>query len=232
MGIELMKIVVHRHGRLPGNAYKVLMAMAQTALDRPVDGKPARLYFGGWEPLARALGHEVPLEDKSDPGVTARRDQLQEYVRRAVSQLAREGVFERLVEHPRHGDRQVYKLTVSALGSAPLEQGGSSPTEVVGLSPTETGVQQPPTNRGSSPPETGGPRKDLGATEDLLPEHTTPPPLVPLGVAPDPEPTEQIDPYIHSFESGIGAQRCDLCGKPTGHAWHLAAAGISERAAS
>jgi len=182
MGIELVKAVSALGAHLPARPFKVLLRMALVALDRPSDGRPARLYFGGWEVLAFAMGYDVPAENKADAAVTARRAKLQEYVRLAVQQIDKAGLIDRLVEHPRDGDRQVYRLCLDP-ASAPSIQGGSSPLERGGLSPLRKGVLQPPQIEGLSPLEKGGPRKDIGGTEDLPQDSTTHSSLSPEGGA-------------------------------------------------
>lgn len=205
MGIELVKLASHHHRRLSGNAFKVLTAMCLAALDRPTEaGRPARLYFGGWEPLAFALGHDVPADDGT-AAVRAARARSQEYVRRAVADLARGGAVERMTT-ARQGERQVYRLTFPA----PLNEGGSSPTETVPLSPTEKVPQEPHRNSGPSPAEKVPPRKDLGGTQDLRQDDT------PIGGLSSHRLREPVAP--HAFP--LGEQSCDRCPLPAGNVIH------------
>ena len=67
MGIEIVKAAVASGRGLSGNAYKVLVTMALHALDKPKDGRPASLYWGGWDTLAVALGY-----DNADRGSAGR----------------------------------------------------------------------------------------------------------------------------------------------------------------
>jgi hypothetical protein len=57
MGIEILKSSIVHGKTLSGNAYKVLVVMSLSALDKPSNGRPASLYWGGWDALAVALGH-------------------------------------------------------------------------------------------------------------------------------------------------------------------------------
>jgi hypothetical protein len=79
MGVEIVKAAIGHPGtsRLSGNAFKVLMSMAMQALDKPKDGRPAGLYFGGWGALQVALGYDEGGPES--PGHTA--------VKRAVREL-------------------------------------------------------------------------------------------------------------------------------------------------
>jgi hypothetical protein len=126
VGIDLAKQVAARHGHLSGNAYKVPMYMALVALDKPnTNGQAPGLYFAGWEPLALALGFELPTN-----GDDERRRDLYEVVARAVRTLKREGLIKPLVDHPRTRHRQCFELNLS-------------PAETTTLSPDETAGHQP-----------------------------------------------------------------------------------------
>ncbi len=177
MGAELARLVTVSYRGLNGRAFKMLNAMAWTALDRPnAEGMPARLYFAGWEPLAVAIGLEVT-------GLDARgRSRVYESVRRTLSELEKVDAVQRLIDHPRTGTRQTFRLTLSAAG-APAKGRGTSPSETQGLCPSETQGLQPLRKAGVSPCETQGPRKELGGTEDLLQDSTTSSPLSPHGDA-------------------------------------------------
>lgn len=83
--------------RLSGNAYKVLVAMSLSCLDKPSNGRPASLYWGGWDALAIALGH--PNADRNSAGHNA--------VARAVRELKTAKHITPMVEAGR-GTRQSY----------------------------------------------------------------------------------------------------------------------------
>src|SRR3954447_8522230 len=98
MGIELVKAVATRCGSLRGTEYKVLVLMASVALDRPNGkGQPPRLYFAGWEPLALALGQDVP-PDLAEHQI--RRKHQYELVRRALRGLETAGLIRRQRANP------------------------------------------------------------------------------------------------------------------------------------
>lgn len=183
MGVELVKVVSARHGNLPGNAYKVLVRMALMALDRPsAEGRPAALYFGGWEPLALAMGWNVP-ERSDDPATVRRRRKLKNYVTAALEVLAEEHrLIEKLEKKARMGTRQVYRLTL-APAAGTQKVGPTWDPESGSQWTPESGSQVGPKNWDGWDPESGAPRKDQGGTEDLLQDSTTSSPLSPHGDA-------------------------------------------------
>src|SRR5690349_24921652 len=80
MGVEIVKAAMVHGRRLSGNGYKVLIAMSMQALDRPKEGKPASLYFGGWGTLAESMGYpESSASDRNTAGHKA--------VKRAIREL-------------------------------------------------------------------------------------------------------------------------------------------------
>lgn len=99
MGFQLTQYVMQRCGGLSGNAYKVLMTMAHTALDD--DARP--MYYGGWEACARALGYTA--EEVADgSGKRA--------VMAAFKELDDALLIRRLVDKAHAGTRQFYELTL------------------------------------------------------------------------------------------------------------------------
>lgn len=163
MGIELVKSVIALHGGLNGNQYKVLIAMAWQALDKPKDGRPAALYWGGWEPLGAALGYGIG--DKLDAGSRV----AQERVRQAMKGLAKAGLIEPL-NVARRGTRQSYRLWITPFPT--VIDGGSkaegSPSESEGGSPSESEGSKPLGNRGISPSKSEGPRTQKDIRGDLM----------------------------------------------------------------
>jgi hypothetical protein len=161
VGIELVRLALMYHAAsISGRAFKVLAYMASTALDRPNDkGQPVRLYFAGWEPLARVIGQ--------DPDGNPRA--AYEQVRRTLRELERAGVIERLVSHPHTGRAQTFRLHVGpSFGVAAA---------------TKTEGQSPPEQRGShhrdggaDATETEGPRTHTGTSKDLSEDSTPSPP--------------------------------------------------------
>lgn len=165
MGLDLMSFALVKYAHLPARPYKALMIMCRTALD-PGKGKgrPERLYWAGWEPLAVAMGFEVPSAD--DPRAASRRRKLSDYATEALKQLEKEGAIRRLVDHPGTGRRQSVHLLLGDPISPP-ETGGQQPPGIEGADTPESGGQQPPGKRGIRPPELGGPRTDRGLTAGL-----------------------------------------------------------------
>lgn len=94
-----MKAAVVYGSRLSGNAYKVLVAMSLSALDKPKEGRPASLYWGGWDALAITLGYDNA--DRGSAGHNA--------VARAVREL-RKGRHVTPMNDARTGVRQSYMV--------------------------------------------------------------------------------------------------------------------------
>jgi hypothetical protein len=205
MGAELAKLAALVHRDLDGNAFKVLNRMAWTALDKPKDGRPPRLYFGGWEPLAHAMGHDVPPDDRA-PDSRRVRKKLASYVATAMSKLVRAGAVEPIGGKARAGHRQTYRLTFDLV---PHSMGYSSTPLDGSLSTPLDGVQQHPTEWDQSTPLDGVPRKEEDPREDL-PEDTTPP-----GRQSSHRRTELV---AHEFPAD--RDECDLCPLPASNAIH------------
>lgn len=144
MGIELVKLVSLHGASLSGNAFKVLNRMAMTALDSPKDGRPDRLYFNGWEPLAMALGYADGDVSHGSPGFQS--------VKRALATLRKEGFVEPLGE-ARTGTRQTYRVCVG------LVSGGQKVTPC-------GGQKVIPTWGSESDPSGGRKVTPLGHTKD------------------------------------------------------------------
>lgn len=99
MGVEIVKAAMVYGKSLSGNGYKVLVAMSMSALDKPINGRPASLYWGGWDALAVALGHENA--DRNSAGHNA--------VARAVRELRNGQHITPMVDAGR-GTRQSYMV--------------------------------------------------------------------------------------------------------------------------
>lgn len=99
MGVEIVKAATVYGKRLSGNAYKALIAMSLSALDKPHNGRPSSLYWGGWDALALALGHENA--DRNSAGHNA--------VARAVRELRQADHITPMVDAGR-GTRQSYMV--------------------------------------------------------------------------------------------------------------------------
>lgn len=204
MGAQLVGLVLANHAGLNHRAFRLLVRMAHTALDNQnASGRPADLYFGGWELLASTLGLEVPRpcgstgcrcircsaggrcdRKRCKCAACQRRDDSQELVRRGVQQLVAAGLVERL-EDAHRGQRQVFQLhLISPHVPVPLSP-TESPDVTVPLDPDVTwglSATKPPRSGGESPDATGGPRNTEEPGTSELPQDTHPP-LVPNHLA-------------------------------------------------
>jgi hypothetical protein len=190
VGIDLVKYVVARCGRLKlsGNAYKVLVAMAATALDQPNSkGQPARLYYAGWEPLALALGF--------DPQENPRK--AKEAVRRAIKELREAGLVCVVGGHARTGNRQSYRLDLDAVAAV-------SWAPDLDLRTPDLGDQEGPQVGGNRAPNLGAPRTHIGPSEDL-PQDSLPP------VAASATGHARAEVEQHAFVGNPGDD-CESCG--------------------
>lgn len=126
MGAEVAKAAVVYARHLSGAPFRVLVAMALSTLDKPKDGKPASLYFAGWEPLALVLGYDDC--DRHSPGEQA--------VKRAISTLRKEGHITPLGT-ARIGTRQTYLIHPGGLRAGQKVTGGAG-QKVTGKSRSES----------------------------------------------------------------------------------------------
>jgi len=161
MGIEIVKAAAVYGRRLSGNAYKVLIAMSLQSLDRPKDGRPASLYFGGWGALQAALGY-----DEGGPksaGHTA--------VKRAVREL-RDGKHITPMVTAARGNRQSYLVHPGGIGKGvtsdpqSTEERGSLSDPKRGSDQTLKGGQIP-TERGSLSDPPRKEQEGQGLTQDI-----------------------------------------------------------------
>lgn len=103
MGIQLVKAMIATQSDLPGQHYKVLLRMCVSARDKPLDdNRPDRIYTGGWEPLALAIGYD-PTDKAKVPWVKVE-------IARICRALSDRGLVKPLVDKPRNGTRQVWKI--------------------------------------------------------------------------------------------------------------------------
>lgn len=139
-------------GHLPHPAFRLLVGMALTALDREsAAGRPPRLYFGGEDAMCELIGGSSSA------------------LYRALATLRKEGAIE-VADAGRSGHRAVYKLHLDAFESASSlpEVGGESVPEVGGTASRK---------RKAQPPASGTPRTYLGEHHEA-PEGPTPSPEV------------------------------------------------------
>ena len=155
MGVEIVKASTVYGRRLSGNAYKALVAMSLSALDRPSNGRPASLYWGGWDALALALGYENA--DRNSAGHNA--------VARAVRELKKAKHITPMVDAGR-GTRQSYLVHPGGIKQdMPGEQNAHAGGEQSAHAKGEQNAHQ----RVS---KTLPPRKELGSsglTHDITP---------------------------------------------------------------
>jgi hypothetical protein len=97
MGAALARAAVRIEGLRP-RAHTALIAMALLALDKPRNGRPARVYFAGHQRLIRELGKY--------PSPTNMR-----HLRRDVSDLVQAGIVKRLGD-PEPGRTVAYELLI------------------------------------------------------------------------------------------------------------------------
>lgn len=212
MGVEIVKAVAGHPAtsKLSGNAFKVLVAMALQALDKPKDGRPAGLYFGGWGALQTALGYD---EDDQEAGHTA--------VKRAVRELKDGRHITPMVTAVR-GTRQSYLVHPGGLEQGvktdpqtPGERGSSSDPKRGSLSDPKRGSESDP-NGGHSATLLGHIEEGRGLTKDEQLTSETQPQTVPSNRRPD--------IAAHKFQGRPG-EDCDECGCAYGnrraHPLHL-----------
>jgi hypothetical protein len=139
MGAHLANKVLAHWTHVSDRAFRVLIRMALTALDKPKDDKPASIYFGGRELLAMTL--------RTDKGSDRSRYRV---VARVLAELVEAGAVER-ADSGRQGHNAVYRLTLSrgrAARKRPAEgtpQGGQSDHPQDGqFSHLEGGQSDPP----------------------------------------------------------------------------------------
>jgi hypothetical protein len=101
VGARLVSQVLARWTHVSDRAFRILVRMALSALDEPQEGKPARVYFAGRDPLADVLRNE-----RGGDRQTAYRT-----VKRAIAELIAEKAIER-TDAGRSGHNAVYKLTL------------------------------------------------------------------------------------------------------------------------
>lgn len=173
--------------RLSGNAYKVLVAMSLSALDKPSNGRPASLYWGGWDALAIALGHED----------AQRNGQGHKAVKRAMRELRDAGHISPMLTAAR-GTRQSYFVHPGGLNKGaqdgPVKGAQSDPVK---------GAQNYP----QSGPEMGPPRKEQGST-GLNQDSITHPTTSTTDRAHDAD--EKTSPHKFQGKSGDDCAACGL----------------------
>lgn len=182
MGAELVSLALAHWTHVSDRAFRVLMRMSLTALDRPNSGRPAAVYHGGRELLAMSL--------RSEKGTMETRYRA---VKRALAELADEGAIEHL-KMGWSGQNSVYRLSLErrAMGgpTSPPLGGPTSPPKGGSLGAEKGGPTSPPKEpRGTS---------SSGASEEEVvdPRTTAHPPHAtesePRNVIPFPERNRRI----------------------------------------
>ena len=193
MGVEIVKAATHYGRRLSGNAYKVLVAMSLSALDKPTNGRPASLYWGGWDALAIALGYDNA--DRGSAGHNA--------VARAIREL-KNGRHVTPMNDARTGIRQSYMVHP---GGLPGGNQGEQNAHAEGEQNAHTVREQ---NAHPSVSKTLTPRKEQGSkglTQDINLIQQGRPQTASQDAA---ESDEKSRP--HKFQ-GQPSSDCVLCGK-------------------
>lgn len=194
MGIEIVKASVVYGKRLSGNAYKVLIAMSLSALDKPKEGRPASLYFGGWGALAVALGYDdTTAHDRNSAGHKA--------VKRAVKELRDASHISPMLDACR-GTRQSYFVHPGGL----VKGDQNDPVKGGQFDPVKGDQNSPQRGTKMTPP-----RKDTGSSEGLSQDISlTQQPQ--LKAAREDDRSTEIDP--HRFEGSPHAGDCLACDRP------------------
>lgn len=145
MGAHLVTLVLTHWTHLNDRAFRLLVRMAHTALDKPNGEIPAGVYFGGRDLLAMTL--------RTERGGNA--DSLHRSVKRGIADLVGEGVIER-TQHARSGSNQVYRLRLSEAQRIDVPNGHKPPT-----APDQGDTRRPPEGdtRGTAQGDTSGSKR-------------------------------------------------------------------------
>lgn len=100
MGAELVGLALAHWTHVSDRAFRVLMRMSLTALDKPNKGRPAAVYHGGRELLAMTL--------RSRKGTVRTQYRM---VQEALAELSGEGAIQHL-QSGWAGQKAVYRLTL------------------------------------------------------------------------------------------------------------------------
>lgn len=109
MGATLVGKVLTHWTHITDRAFRVLVRMAVTALDKPTDDTPAATYFAGRELLAMSL--------RGEGGTVQSRYRI---VARVIAELIEAGAIER-TDSGRTGHNAVYRLTLSRSKKSDIE---------------------------------------------------------------------------------------------------------------
>lgn len=154
MGASNVRLVYATRGALPDQPFRLLVYMALTSLDEDREGTTARRYFAGREPLALALGRDLPGEpqdcDQSAAAVAARRTRNAAFaaVKAALKVLKETGAIT-VVRQGGFRRQSEYALNLDPWEKKPQGQGDAPPTKQG--DPTPQGVGNP-THRGRAAP--------------------------------------------------------------------------------
>jgi hypothetical protein len=153
LGATLVNQAIQNWGpHLSDRAFRVLIAMAVTAKDKPSQDRPAKLYFAGQEYLVRALRRER--------GGTE--DNAIRTVKRAIQELIQVGAI-RCTQAAILGSTAVYQLTLNAVPKAVDKPERDRRTSIMGGTPVVPLVGTPVV------PLVGTPGVPLGGTPEVPP---------------------------------------------------------------
>lgn len=153
VGANLVSQVLAHWTHVSDRAFRVLVRMALTALDKPTDKQPAAVYHGGRELLAMSL--------RSEKGSASTRYRA---VKRAVAELTDAGAIRHL-QAGWAGQNAVYRLTLDRARARDENQSGPEPMGGP-TSPPEGGPTSPPMG-GPSGTEWGAPEAPPRNQEEL-----------------------------------------------------------------
>lgn len=198
MGVEIVKAAMVYGKSLSGNGYKALITMSMSALDKPSNGRPASLYWGGWDALAVALGHENA--ERNSPGQNA--------VARAIRELKNGKHITPMLDAGR-GTRQSYMVHPGGLNRG--SQGEQNAHAEGEQNAQPKGEQNAPQRVSKMLP----PRKEQGSGTDLsqdITPHEAASTTGSDGASGEPAngKSDQIEP--HGYTAANGEDECRICG--------------------
>jgi hypothetical protein len=151
MGARLVTLVLTYWTDLPERQFRILVRMANTALDTPGKETPAEMYFGGHELLAMTLHGPYPDGDSAE--ARKARAGVLSNVRREVRALRKAGACE-VVDTGRavrQGHAQTYLLTLGRPNRAgshrPSSAGSHGPSSAGSFGAIEQGLTDPPRSK-------------------------------------------------------------------------------------
>ena len=171
---------------LPDRAHRALLYMAHRSLDRATDEHRARVYYGGREELAHALGVDVPpaptrgAADAASLAARAARRNAFKVTDKVIARLTEAGAIT-LVAVPRFGRRAEYQLHLDVVG-VPVDKREEDPSGRGAEDPSQRGAEDPsgrgaedPSGRGAEDPSQRGPKEEQRNHEESVREEDNSP---------------------------------------------------------